>query len=397
MTKCISKLLVAKSLLLCAILLLDISTATAQNNNIALHQEVTLDNEAEGNKTVSKVFKVCPFNVDGLPQKFGWISVNPDGKGAEGAKAIGQYIAQSDVDFWGLSEDFNYHNDLANELDTVVNFQIGKYRGGINLHNFKLNARFDTDGLNFICKKPYSFSNQSWTKWNKSYGWADHGNDEMITKGYRYYLANLGDGIFVDFYIMHMDADTGEKDNAARASQMEQLRNAILANNSNRPVIVMGDTNCRYTRDNLLGLFINPIEEAGNYEVKDAWVELCKEGTYPTLGADPLMVGELGYLQGEVVDKVIYLNPKKGDTHLSALHFNVDTEMSESDHKPVIATMEVKKETATTGIGCIKPATSDSQRSTPIIYHIDGSRRSELTKGINIVKMSDGRVKKIFK
>ena len=373
--------------------------------------------ENSDNNYISKEFKVCPFNVDGLPQKFGWINVNPDGKGAEGAKKIGQYISQSDIDIWALSEDFNYHGDLIEGLGES-DYQIGTARGGINLKNFKINARFDIDGLNFLCKKPFSFSQESWTKWNDNYGWADHGNDLLITKGFRYYLIDLGDGIYMDVYILHMDADDGEKDNAARASQLTQLREAILAKNDHRPVIVMGDTNCRYTRDDILGLFTNPIIERGSYDVKDAWVELCKDGIYPKVGDAHLMVKELGYLQGEVVDKVIYLNPKDGDTHLSAIHFEVDADMEESDHKPVIVTMRIEKSNTSTGIkgiGVSKENTDakdkegntikeyddilDRNGSHEIngIYDLNGNRRKELSKGLNIIRMSDGSTKKIWK
>lgn len=356
--------------------------------------------QPEADRYISKTFKVCPFNVDGLPKNFGLINVNPDGKGAEGAKAIGQYINQSDIDFWGLSEDFNYHNDLANEI-TDGKYQIGTYRGGINLNQFKPNMQFDTDGLNFLSKTPYSFSDESWVKWNKCYGWANHGNDEMIRKGYRYYLANLGDDIEIDFYIMHMDADTGAKDNEARADQWKQLYNAIVANTNGRPIIVMGDTNCRYTRDDLRGLFIDPINQAGKYEVKDAWIEHCKNGIYPTLGSDALMVDQLGYKEGEIVDKVFYLNPKDGDCHIKALNFNVDSEFTVSDHRPVIVTMEVISKLTTTGIENAKTSsfldekTSASKSSG--IYDASGRQRTQLVKGLNIIKMSDGTVKKIIK
>lgn len=359
--------------------------------------------EHSDNNYINKEFKVCPFNVDGLPQKFGWISVNPDGKGAEGVKKIGQYIAQSNIDIWALSEDFNYHGDLIEGLGKS-DYQVGTARGGINLKNFKWNARFDVDGLSLLCKAPFSFpkESESWTKWNKCYGWVDHGNDEMITKGYRYYLINLGDGIDMDVYILHMDADTDTKDNEARASQLEQLRDAIIAKDSHRPVIVMGDTNCRYTRDNILGLFINPILAKGIYDVKDAWVELCKDGNYPKLGDAPLMASELGYLQGEVVDKVIYLNPKDGDTHISAIHFEVDTEMEESDHKPVIVTMRIEKSNTSTGIKALKKGLEgiydlNGNREVKGIYDLNGNSRKELSKGLNIVKMSDGSTKKIWK
>lgn len=356
--------------------------------------------QPEAGRYISKTFKVCPFNVDGLPKKFGLINVNPDGKGADGAKAIGQYINKSDIGFWGLSEDFNYHNDLANEI-TDGKYQIGTYRGGINLNQFKLNMQFDTDGLNFLSKTPYSFSDESWVKWNKCNGWANHGNDEMIRKGYRHYLANLGDDIEIDFYIMHMDADTDDKDNEARADQWKQLYNAIVANTNGRPIIVMGDTNCRYTRDDLRGLFIDPINQAGKYEVKDAWIEHCKNGIYPTLGSDALMVDQLGYKEGEIVDKVLYLNPTDGDCHIKALNFNVDSEFTVSDHRPVIVTMEVMSKFTTTGIenantsSLLDKKTSASKSSG--IYDASSRQLTQMVKGLNIIKMSDGSVKKIIK
>lgn len=48
-----------------------------------------------------------------------------------------------------------------------------------------------------------------------------------------------------------------------------------------------------------------------------------------------------------------------------------------------------------TGIETIKPATSNTE--TTAIYDVNGIRQNSLTKGINIVKMSDGTTKKIIK
>lgn len=334
MKKIKSTMLMVKVLLIAFLTPFSITNITAQNNT-------------QGKENVSKVFKVCAFNVDGLPQTINiWgntIEINPDGLGEEGAKAIGDYIANSDINFWALSEDFSFHNSLVENLGE--DFQTGTYRGSFTSDNYNGNISFDTDGLEFLAKSPCTFSQESWTKWNKANGKFGDGYDEMINKGYRHYVADLGDGVFVDFYIMHMDAETSEADNAARASQWEQLRDAILSNKSNRPIIVMGDTNSRYTRDNIKGLFIDPINEAGNYEVKDAWVENCKEGNYPVLGDEALMVdGEngLGYEQGEIVDKVLYLSPKKNGLYLSATSFFVDKDFDKSDHKPVIVTLKVE-------------------------------------------------------
>lgn len=302
--------------------------------------------QPEAGRYISKTFKVCPFNVDGLPKTISilgfTININNDGLEEEGAIAIGKYIANSDIDVFALSEDFNFHPSLAAQINDEYTF--GTYRGGISTSNLS-GTKVNTDGLEFLAKAPFSFSEETCTPWNKTYGYTTNGSDELIKKGYRYYVVDLGGGAFVDFYILHMDAETDPKDNEARASQWEQLRDDILSKSTNRPVIVMGDTNSRYTRDDILGLFINPIEAAGNYEVKDAWIEHCKNGKYPTLGDDALMVGQLGYREGEVVDKVLYLNPKKDGLAISSLAFDVDADFTMSDHKPIIVTMKVEGST----------------------------------------------------
>lgn len=302
--------------------------------------------QPEAGRYISKTFKVCPFNVDGLPKTISilgfTININNDGLEEEGAIAIGKYIANSDIDVFALSEDFNFHPSLAAQINDEYTF--GTYRGGISTSNLS-GTKVNTDGLEFLAKAPFSFSEETCTPWNKTYGYTSNGSDELIKKGYRYYVVDLGGGAYVDFYILHMDAETDPKDNEARASQWEQLRDDILSKSTNRPVIVMGDTNSRYTRDDILGLFINPIEATGYYEVKDAWIEHCKNGKYPNLGDDALMVGQLGYREGEVVDKVLYLNPKKDGLAISSLAFDVDADFTMSDHKPIIVTMKVEGST----------------------------------------------------
>lgn len=302
--------------------------------------------QPEAGRYISKTFKVCPFNVDGLPKTISilgfTININNDGLEEEGAIAIGKYIANSNIDVFALSEDFNFHPSLAAQINDEYTF--GTYRGGISTSNLS-GTKVNTDGLEFLAKAPFSFSEETCTPWNKTYGYTTNGSDELIKKGYRYYVVDLGGGAYVDFYILHMDAETDPKDNEARASQWEQLRDDILSKSTNRPVIVMGDTNSRYTRDDILGLFINPIEATGYYEVKDAWIEHCKNGKYPNLGDDALMVGQLGYREGEVVDKVLYLNPKKDGLAISSLAFDVDADFTMSDHKPIIVTMKVEGST----------------------------------------------------
>ncbi len=302
--------------------------------------------QPEAGRYISKTFKVCPFNVDGLPKTISilgfTININNDGLEEEGAIAIGKYIANSDIDVFALSEDFNFHPSLAAQINDDYTF--GTYRGGISTSNLS-GTKVNTDGLEFLAKAPFSFAEETCTPWNKTYGYTTNGSDELIKKGYRYYVVDLGGGAYVDFYILHMDAETDPKDNEARASQWEQLRDDILSKSTNRPVIVMGDTNSRYTRDDILGLFINPIEATGYYEVKDAWIEHCKNGKYPNLGDEALMVDKLGYREGEIVDKVLYLNPKKNGLNIQSLDFDVDAAFDKSDHKPIIVTMKVEGST----------------------------------------------------
>ena len=302
--------------------------------------------QPEAGRYISKTFKVCPFNVDGLPKTISilgfTININNDGLEEEGAIAIGKYIANSNIDVFALSEDFNFHPSLATQINDEYTF--GTYRGGISTSNLS-GTKVNTDGLEFLAKAPFSFAEETCTPWNKTYGYTTNGSDELIKKGYRYYVVDLGGRAFVDFYILHMDAETDPKDNEARASQWEQLRDDILSKSTNRPVIVMGDTNSRYTRDDILGLFINPIEATGYYEVKDAWIEHCKNSKYPNLGDEALMVDKLGYREGEIVDKVLYLNPKKNGLNIQSLDFDVDAAFDKSDHKPIIVTMKLEGST----------------------------------------------------
>ena len=216
-------------------------------------------------------------------------------------------------------------------------YDFGTYRGGLTTSNLDIsNTRFFTDGLNLLWNKNHTMSGESWTGWEQSYGKFTNGADELITKGYRKYTITFNGNIEVDFFIFHMDAETDADSNAARASQWEQLCKVILSSKNGRPKIVMGDTNSRYTRDDILGLFTNPIIEAGNYTVSDVWVEKCKSGVYPVLGSDALMVSSLGYRKGEIVDKVLYLNPTHGGVKLVPQSIKFDTSYKLGDHVPVI-------------------------------------------------------------
>ena len=74
--------------------------------------------------------------------------------------------------------------------------------------------------MNLIWKNTLAVSGEKWTSWNTHYstGFLGTGNgaDGMIDKGYRYYAVTVAEGVTVDVYILHMDADSDEGDINAR-------------------------------------------------------------------------------------------------------------------------------------------------------------------------------------
>ena len=295
-------------------------------------------------------FTVAAMNVDGMPRSIKvagiyTVNLNSDGKEAEGATAMGQKMKTLGYDFIAASEDFNYNDEIMAQIGDTYNQ--GTHRGKIDgslgtaINYLAKKTLFDTDGLNFFWKKTLGAGSESWTAWNEHYGYDDHEADGLINKGYRYYLATLADGTQVDIYILHMVAGSDTGDNAARATQITQLANAILASAGNRPIIIMGDTNCRYTRDALKSRLIDVINADERFTIHDAWVEHGRQGIYPT-GSNAIMASEHGYRKGEVVDKVFYINSTRSDIRLVAeayrqdLSFVNDAGEALADHWPCV-------------------------------------------------------------
>lgn len=295
--------------------------------------------------TVNKTFTACALNVDGLPSTF-----NSDGPGAVGTTQIGNYIAGSNIDIVGISEDFNYHSELSAAVSGTYN--MGSWRGGIDIGFTTIfNPHFNTDGLMFLMKKSAgSFSNESYVKWNESLGDLTHGANENIEKGFRFYTVNLGDNVKIDVYILHMNTADTDAQIAVQDNQLTQLANAILANGDGRPKLIIGDTNCRYTRNKVVDNLIKPL--SASYDIKDCWVEECLGGTAPTYGSANLVISDKTdpsqYTNNEIVDKIIYLVPKGCTLQLecTGLKFEVDGYMKDDgtllgDHVPVIATFKI--------------------------------------------------------
>ena len=235
-------------------------------------------------------FTACTLNVDGLPTSILLVTINADGPGSSGTKLISTYLNNKGYDICAFEEDFNYNTELK---QNISGYTWGTHGGSVSsLSN-------STDGLQFATKNSTaSFTGESRTAFTKT---TSTDGNQYITKGFRYYEVTLASGDKIDVFITHMDAG----DNAAtqsRPSQLQQIANAILSKgNTSRPKIFMGDTNCRWTREDIRTNFVNIL--SGTYDVKDAWAELVRGGDYPTPGVDPTQ-------DNEVVDKILYINPQ---------------------------------------------------------------------------------------
>ena len=222
---------------------------------------VTLEISNQTEEGASTTFTVCALNVDGLPQTVAGISLNADGPGSEGTKLISQYLASKGYSFIGVSEDFNYHGAL---MSALTGYNCGTVRDELNISHVLdlLGDGIDNDGLNLIWNTTdgYAASNESWTQWTSR---ASTAGNQYIRKGYRYYTMQLEEGVLIDVYVLHMDANDGGDEELginSRNAQWTQLAAEIMSNSyTDRPKLIIGDTNSRFTREAICRNFIEAV------------------------------------------------------------------------------------------------------------------------------------------
>lgn len=289
----------------------------------------------EGNPVEGR-FTCATLNVDGLPDI---PLVNEGGPGSDGTTAIGNIMNGIGYDFIAVSEDFAYHDELAGAM---TNYNMGTYRGSVSLsgHN-------DTDGLCFFWKKDgITATGETMVAYNDAKGNVFEGANELIAKGFRHYEVTVAEGVTVDVYITHMNTYEGEGNTEesnewvkAQLSQLRQLRDYVVAKakENKRPAIIMGDTNMRYTRHQIVNNLINPVTNDGLL-IADPWVDLHRGGVYPTWNTKSLMIrskyaGDVDNdilcaddQRGEVVDKMWYINVPDAAIQLKAISCMNDVE-----------------------------------------------------------------------
>lgn len=268
-------------------------------------------------KKVSGTFTAATLNVDGLPS-----IANSGGPGKSGTQNISSKIATANWDIIGFSEDFEYHSALTGSLS---DYTFGKHRGSVGVSQI-FGSVADTDGLGFATKKSTcSFAtetNDTFIPFNDAYGGLSNGANTCIKKGIRHYVVTMAeDGVQIDVIITHMNTYEDGDGKPAQLSQLDQIAeyiNKITSVANPRPVIFMGDTNCRYTRHDFSTNFFGKLNS--NISYVDPWIEFHRGGVYPKSGTKSLMIRS-NYKgdttndivcsddqRGEVVDKIIYFN-----------------------------------------------------------------------------------------
>jgi endonuclease/exonuclease/phosphatase family metal-dependent hydrolase len=257
---------------------------------------------------------VITSNVAGLPE--GLSSSHPATNTAPLGVMLGAY------DLVNVQEDFHYDATLASNMNLP-------YRT-----TFSGDAGVG-DGMNTFSQ--YVLADTQRVKWNKSYGVLNDGSDQLTPKGLSYVRVMLAGGALVDVYNLHADADVDAGSMAARADNLTQLASYIVANSAGNAVIVMGDTNARYTREGTV-LTQQLLTNAG---MTDAWISLIRGGSIPVEGAAALMDTSAGLTSAnnEVVDKIFYRSSRA--VKLTPSNYTLESKFVDasgvqlSDHYPL--------------------------------------------------------------
>lgn len=228
-------------------------------------------------KDSSGFFSVLTYNVAGLP---GLISSAITGRSRSIAE-IGKKINPFDI--VNVQEDFNYNNSL--------------YWGG-NEHPYRTRTKGRVpfgDGLNTLSRFP--MSDVVRVPWKKRTG-----ADFLTPKGFTLVQVEIVEGIWVDVYNVHANAQNSRRAASARRDNLNQLRDFIGEHSNDNALLVMGDFNAHYSfSDDNLHDFME------STALVDSWVELQNGGLVPEAKntfkpPHMLTIGN----QNESIDKILY-------------------------------------------------------------------------------------------
>lgn len=207
-------------------------------------------------------FSALCLNVAGLPS-IDYITGGEDKNVLANQADIGRFVEAGGFDIFATQEDFGYHEYLVKQLKSY-NYAT-QHHGGVPYG----------DGTN-VFTKGHKMYNEKHIPWNTLAGLVDEGADQFSQKGITYVCIEIADGVLVDFYDIHADANGGEASVNARRDNFTQLAELINNREVDRPVIVTGDFNAFLFNDssNLKSILVD------GCGLKDAWVELKNNGDY---------------------------------------------------------------------------------------------------------------------
>jgi hypothetical protein len=202
------------------------STAVPITATLVLAAAAAVAAPAPASAAASGELTVMTYNIAGLPEG---LSSAPTPR-APATTAIGQRLGPYDL--VNVQEDFNYHANLyaadAHPYRTPTS-------GG---------AGFGS-GLNTLSSLPIDsdeFERVTWANCNLNEG------DCLTPKGFTFLRVRLAEGVYLDTYNLHADAGSDSGDISARAGNFAQLTSFMRTHSAGNAVVVMGDTNARYTR-----------------------------------------------------------------------------------------------------------------------------------------------------
>lgn len=265
-------------------------------------------------------FTALTYNVAGLPE--GISSSHPVANHPQISPLLNPY------DLVVVQEDFAYdpllRADLTFPYQSVKDDTPGEA-------GEQLGYAFG-DGLNTFSRT--AFSDFTRVTWDECFGLFTNASDCLTPKGLSFERREFAPGVFLDVYNWHADAGGDAEDLAARRSNTRQLYAAIAEFSAGNAVLVMGDTNSRYTR----AADVLP-EMLAAASLTDVWIELERGGVLPAVGSALTDCSDPTGPNCERVDKVMYRS--SASLLLQALSYEIPPEFVDalgaplSDHEPV--------------------------------------------------------------
>ena len=235
--------------------------------------------------------KFVDFNVDGLPvpAQFAKDKKSP----VKSARSIKDFINSYSPDIVNMQENFNFYPMYKSGLDTEY---ISEYVGGVAVG----------DGLGTASN--YKMTDVKHIPWDTACGILNNGSDELTPKGFMVSTLEIAEGVYIDVYNLHADANEDEGSLQAKKDQFDQLKAFVDEYSADRAVIIAGDFNSNYTI--VLGDTLREKFVADGF--KDTWVECENNGDYyPNYGELAQRYNQQSYWgYFDCLDKVYYRDGK---------------------------------------------------------------------------------------